>query len=155
VSELRLDAGGVGPSNTATQCRSLVFQATIFAINVKGTESSAPIGPSSQPQANIDKRTINGETLSDRPSAFGSMMLPITVLTTAMPAATNDARPTPCVDSAIKTGGMAETKLPIVGTKCNANVTKPHSAGFGTPHRAHHSPAHKPVAALVADFTLR
>src|SRR6185369_180400 len=92
---LRAVAGGVGPSNTATQCKSLVFQSTILAIRVRGTESSAPIGPSNQPHTNMETSTIKGDTLSDRPSAFGSMMFPIIILNTISPPATTPARPRP------------------------------------------------------------
>ena len=115
-AELRALAGGVGPSNTATQCRSLVFQSTILAINVSGTESSAPMGPSSHPQTNIDTSTIKGETLSDRPSALGSMKFPMIMLKKANPPATIPARPAPCVVNAMRTGGKAATIPPTVGT---------------------------------------
>jgi len=115
-AELRVLAGGVGPSKTATQCKSLVFQSTIFAIRVRGTESKAPIGPSSQPHTNIDTSTIRGETLSDRPRALGSMRLPMMKLKTAKPPATMPARPGPYAVNAMKIGGMAATSPPTVGT---------------------------------------
>jgi len=116
ASEARAGAGGVGPSSTATQCKSLVFQSTIFAINVSGTESSAPIGPSNQPHTNIDSSTTSGETLSERPSALGSIKLPIIRLKRPRPMDTSAARPTPKAVNARSTGGIAATKLPTVGT---------------------------------------
>ena len=68
--------------STAIHRRSLLVSKTILAIIVSGTETSAPIGPQSQPQNTMARSTTRGERPRVRPITFGSMTLPTMALIT-------------------------------------------------------------------------
>ena len=64
----------------ATQRKSSVFSRTIFSIIVRGTDSSMPNGPQTQPQNTRDRRMTRGDNWRRRPNSIGSTKLPNTML---------------------------------------------------------------------------
>lgn len=65
-----------------------LLSSKILTIMVKGTLSSIPIGPQSQPQKTKLKKTTKAESPSLRPISLGSSTLPTTVLTVRKPIPT-------------------------------------------------------------------